>query len=87
MSEDRSEMEAARLAGLQRRHETREARAQTVIGKYGHHAIVQPRDGYVRLWVADETGSSTSAVLLKPEAAERLARILTQTKAIVEASA
>ena len=27
MSEDRSEMEAARSAGLQRRHETREARA------------------------------------------------------------
>lgn len=27
MSDDRSEMEAARLAGLQRRHETREARA------------------------------------------------------------
>lgn len=27
MPEDRSEMEAARLAGLQRRHETREARA------------------------------------------------------------
>lgn len=56
----------------------------TVIGKYGHQAIVQPRDGYIRLWVADETGRSTSAVLLKPEAAERLARILTQTKAIVE---
>ena len=83
---DREQFEAARAAGLKARHETRVERATTVVGEHDARATVQAYRGCVRLWVSDEAGTSGASVLLPPEAAERLARILTQTKTQVETS-
>lgn len=87
MSNDefRASQAERRAAGLKARHETRQARAQTVIGEWDQQAVVQAEREWVRLVVADETGESFSAIRLAPEAAERLAKILLQTKAIIEA--
>ena len=86
MADERAEFEAARVAGLKARHETRVERATTVVGEHDARATVQAYRGCVRLWVSDEDGTSGASVLLPPEAAERLALILTQTKTIVETS-
>ena len=86
MSDDRAEMQTNREHGLKARHETRVERATTVVGEHDARATVQAYRGCVRLWVSDEDGTSGASVLLPPEAAERLALILTQTKTIVETS-
>lgn len=89
MSNDeyRAEQQEARQHGLRARQETRRHRAQTVIGELGQQIHVIPEGAYARVVVANKEGEHLAALRLHPEAAERLAKILLQTKAIVEASA
>lgn len=87
MTDDREPFREARDRWKAQHHDQRVLRAQTVLGEWDHQAIVQPIDGLVRLRVADDTGESFVAVMLTPEGTERLAAILLQAKAQVEASA
>lgn len=85
MSDYREVHEQARAAGIVRRNETRHERAQTVIGELDQQIRVIPEGAYVRVVIADETGESFSTLRLNPNAADRLIRILTQARAVVEA--
>ena len=83
-ADDRAEMQERRKHGLEARHETRVERAQTVIGELEQQVRVQPELAFVRVVVANEEGEHVAALRLTPDAAERLANILLQTKAVVE---
>jgi len=78
----RDAQQERRNHGLKARHETREARAQTVIGEMEQQLYVQAERGFVRVVIADEEGTSFAAMRLAPEAAERAIRILTQALVI-----
>jgi len=74
----RAEQQARRQFGKAKQHEKRLERAQLVIGELEQQFFVQAEQGFVRIVIADEEGSSFAAMRLAPEAAERAIRILTQ---------
>ena len=75
---DRDAFRPARDAAKAKLHEKRAERAQTVIGELKQQLHVQAERGFVRVVIADEEGTSFSAMRLAPEEAERAIRILTQ---------
>lgn len=84
MTDDRAPFREARLAGKAIHQAQRLARAQTVIGELGQSALVQSVGGLIRLRVGDEIGDEYAAMKLTPEAAVRLAAILTKAASAIE---